>query len=270
MKRVITLLQVLFICIFVVCGAYIAKAFYDKVQTEKEMSQLREMVNTQDEREEQTMPTKAPEEEFYEIPSDTAVEETDNGEAFERYRQLYERNNDMRGWIKIDGTPIDYPVVQNSESNAYYLHRNFDKQKSSAGIPFMDYQCDYDSDNIIIYAHNMTNGTMFHHLLDFASYDFYGKHRDISFDTLQNRYIYRVVAVFRTSVGSKNEFKYYEYISPQTEEEFDEFISTCKALSLYDTGEDVIFGDKLLTLSTCSYNSRNERFVVVSKRIAQR
>ena len=83
-----------------------------------------------------------------------------------KVNELKERNDDTVGWIKINDTAIDYPVLHNTQSNAYYLHRNIDKEYSSSGIPFLDYQCkaDLSDDNTIIYGHNMRNGTMFHDL----------------------------------------------------------------------------------------------------------
>lgn len=261
MKKKITLIQILFLCIFIGSGIYLAKFHYDKVQTEKEMSSLREVVK------ESGRETAQPE--IVEIDDDREEEVPERAEngMLAKYHTLYQQNNDMVGWIKIAGTAIDYPVVYNNNNNVYYLHRNFNKKKSAGGVPFMDYQCNLSdwSDNIIIYAHNMKNGTMFHDLLKYSSMAFWENHKEILFDTLYFKCKYEIFAVFRTSVGASDEFKYYEFINAESPREFDEFIAQCKANSLYDTKITPQYGETLLTLSTCSYNANNERFAVVAR-----
>lgn len=199
---------------------------------------------------------------------------TENGElSYEengmltKYMPLYQRNNEFSGWIEIEGTKIDYPVMQNTQTNAYYLHRNFNREDSDAGTPFLDFQCTLNprSDNMIVYSHNMKNGEMFHDLLKYADINYYKEHNTVKFDTLYEEGEYEIFAVLRTKVGSAKEFKYYENISFKDETEFNSFVDTAIKRSLYDPGIKPQYGDKLLTLSTCSYNTDNERFVVFCK-----
>lgn len=206
-----------------------------------------------------------PPEEREEAPP-TPEPRAENG-MIARYYDLYEKNNDMIGWIKVYDTVIDYPVVHNSESNSYYLHKNFEKKYSAAGIPFLDCQCrrDADCDNMIIYGHNMRNGTMFHQLLSYADESFSKTHKYISFDTMYNKCYYKIFAVFRTNVGGKNEFKYEQFVDAKSAAEYNAYIDECKKRSIYKTDERPSYGEKLLTLSTCSYSSKNERFVVVAR-----
>ncbi len=201
---------------------------------------------------------------------DTEVNEIsyeENG-MLSRYMPLYQRNNDFSGWIEIEGTKIDYPVMHNTQSNAYYLHRNFNREDSNAGIPFLDFQCMINprSDNIIIYSHNMKNGEMFHDLLNYKDINYCKEHNKVKYDTLYETGDYEIFAVIRTKVGSANEFKYYNYINFNDEADFNAFVNTAIERSLYNTGVIPVFGDKLLTLSTCSYNTDNERFVVFCKK----
>lgn len=201
---------------------------------------------------------------------DTEVNEIsyeENG-MLSRYMPLYQRNNDFSGWIEIEGTKIDYPVMHNTQSNAYYLHRNFNREDSNAGIPFLDFQCMINprSDNIIIYSHNMKNGEMFHDLLNYKDINYYKEHNKVKYDTLYETGEYEIFAVIRTKVGSSNEFKYYNYINFNDEAGFNSFVNTAIERSLYNIGVIPVFGDKLLTLSTCSYNTDNERFVVFCKK----
>ena len=253
-KRKLTLIQILFLCVFIICGGILVKYYLEKNNTEKEMEDLRESLVLPDRNAEGE--DGAPKAETWEADG-----------ILTRYHSLYEQNNDMAGWIQIDGTVIDYPVLYNGESNAFYLHRNFNKENSDAGIPFLDYQCDRagNSDNMIVYGHNMRNGTMFHDLLKYADQEFYNEHKYVRFDTVYNRCVYEVFAAFRVRVGSKDEFRYYDFINSDTTEAYDAYVSSCKAHSLYDTGITPSYREKLLTLSTCSYNSGNERFVIVAR-----
>ncbi len=260
MKRKHTLLQILFLCIFIICGIYLINSCNKRNQTEKDYDSIREVVEE---------PTRDSIVQTYPEPDEERYES--NG-MLSRYYELYTQNTDMAGWIKIDDTDINYPVMYNSESNAYYLHRNFYKQTNSNGIPFMDYQCTPNefTDNVIIYAHNLRNGTMFHDLLEYKSKAFWETHPRIKYDTMYNRCEYEIFAVFRTSVGSGNEFKYYEFINANSKDEFDAYVSACIENSLYNTDIIPEYGETLLTLSTCSYNADNERFVVVGRQVARK
>ena len=126
MKRKITLLQILFLCVFVGCGIYLIKYNYDKTQTEKEMEYLQSMVK------ENAGETEQPDSVEIAVgePEKEAEEKYESNGMLSRYYSLYEQNNDMVGWIKISGTRIDYPVMFNNSNNVYYLHRNFYKQNS--------------------------------------------------------------------------------------------------------------------------------------------
>ena len=133
---------------------------------------------------------------------------------------------------------------------------------------FMDYECNInESDNLIIYGHNMNGGTMFHELSKYKDKDFFEKNGYIHFDSLYKTGIYRVIGAMYVKL--RDDFKYYEFTRAQTPEEFENYIKRVKELSLYDTAESAEVGDRLLTLSTCSYNTKNERFVVVAKRIGE-
>lgn len=267
-KRKITLLQILFLCVFVACGAYLIKYNYDKTRTEEEMEYLQSMVK------EGAGATEQPDSVDIELDGDTEPqgEQYESNGMLSRYYSLYEQNNDMIGWIKIPGTKIDYPVMFSNSNNVYYLHRNFNKERSSAGMPYLDYQCDLSdwSDNLIIYSHNMKNGTMFHDLLQYQTVGFWENHKIVNFDTMYVRCEYEVFAAFRTAVGADDEFKYYEFVNAGSKQEFDDYVRECKERSLYDTKITPEYGETLLTLSTCSYNVNDERFVVVARMVSKR
>lgn len=187
------------------------------------------------------------------------------------YAELFLQNTDMVGWIKVEDTNINYPVMHTPDNPDFYLKHGFDKGYTDYGCPYVQENCDVQlpTDNVIIYGHHMKNGSMFCDLEKFKSEDFYKEHRMISFNTLTDKCEYEIVAVFKTFVysDSPESFKYYHFVNAETSEQFDEYIAKCKELSLYDTGVSAQYGDKLITLSTCEYSRTNGRLVVVAKRV---
>ena len=151
------------------------------------------------------------------------------------YQELYLQNNDMVGWIKVEDTKINYPVMQSKDNPNFY----------------------------------MNDGSMFAGLMKFKDKSFWEKHKTVSFDTLTDRQTYEVIAVFKTVVytDSPDSFKYYQFVNADTAEDFTAYVEKCKKLSLYETGITAEYGDKLLTLSTCEYSRTNGRLVVVAKLI---
>ena len=115
----------------------------------------------------------------------------------------------------------------------------------------------------------MNDGSMFSALTKYKSKDFWESHKYIAFDTLTDKQNYEVIAAFKTVVYTDNadSFKYYQFVNAETAEEFNAYIGKCKELSLYDTGLNAEYGDKLITLSTCEYSRTNGRFVVVAKKV---
>lgn len=185
------------------------------------------------------------------------------------YAELYRQNSDLVGWIRIEDTNINYPVMQSKDEPNFYLKHGFDKKYADCGCPYVQENCDAQkpSDNLIIYGHHMKNGSMFSDLEKFKKKDFWKEHKTFSFNTLYEKQTYEVIAVFKTVVytGSANEFKYFQFSDAQTPEQFDEYIAKCKEKALYDTGVSAEYGDKLITLSTCEYSNTNGRLVLVAK-----
>ena len=181
--------------------------------------------------------------------------------------KLYDLNNDFIGWLKINATNISYPVMQtDSNRKDYYLRKNFYKEYSQLGTPYIAEYCNVQtSDNVIIYGHHITNYQVFGELEKYKKKEFYDNHKIINFNTIYENADYEIIAVFKTVAYTG--FKYYEFINSNSQNEFDTFIKKCKALSFYETGKTAKYGDKLLTLSTCEYSAKNGRLVVVAKKI---
>lgn len=198
-------------------------------------------------------------------------EEKEQRDVLEEYKNLLNKNKKLIGWLKIDDTNIDYPVMQTSD-NEYYQDHNLNQQYDKNGSIFMDKDCDVlkPSTNYILYGHHMKSGQMFGKLDLYASEKYGKEHSYIQFDTIYEKGIYQVMYVFRSRVYSEEEivFKYYQFIDALSEQEFDSYMQEMAAMSLYDTGVTAEFGDQLLTLSTCDYQEKNGRFVVVAKKVA--
>lgn len=157
-----------------------------------------------------------------------------------KYQELHKQKGDMVGWIKIDDTQINYPVMQTIENPNYYLRRGFDKNYSLYGCPYVQETCDISkpSDNIVIYGHHMNDGSMFANLMKYTKKSFWEKHKTITFDTLNKHSEYEVFATFKTTAygDDSTSFKYYRFVEAKDEQEFNSFIDKCKELALYDTG----------------------------------
>ena len=186
------------------------------------------------------------------------------------FSELTDINDEFVGWIKIEGTQIDYPVMK-AKDNSFYLDKNIYKEYSKYGSIFMDMNniMEPRSSNLIMYGHHMKDGKMFGDLMKYVDEDFYREHMYIEFNTLSDIAKYEIISVFKTSVyGSmSNEFPYYSYMDFGDEGEFISYLSEIKRLGLYDIESDAKFGDNLITLSTCEYTLENGRLVIVARRL---
>ena len=184
------------------------------------------------------------------------------------FQSLYEVNPDVMGWIRIDDTPVDYPVVQ-GDDNDYYLNRSFKRSKSSSGVPFLDFTNSFDpmDSNLVIYGHNMGNGktTMFSSLLKYYDEEYFNKHPVIEFDTVAGAGSWRIFSVFKFDVNNISDFNYTQHNFGSLAD-FQAFIANAKAHSLYDCGVTPEFGSHIITLSTCDRGTygRSGRCVIMA------
>ena len=198
------------------------------------------------------------------------TKDEDAPDILDEYKTLYNNNKSLIGWVRIDDTLIDYPVMQSS-SNDYYLNHNFNQEKDNNGSIFIDSECSIwpRSQNLILYGHNMKSGKMFGELKKFKQESFAKEHPYIFFDTLYNKGKYQVMFVFGDNVYDEVEvaFKYYQFIDANSQEEWDSAMHDMAEKSLYDLGISASYGEDIITLSTCDYEKDAERFVVVAKRV---
>ena len=187
-----------------------------------------------------------------------------------KYETLYKKNKKLIGWLKIDDTNIDYPVMQ-TVNNEYYLDHNFNQEYDKNGSLFLDKDCNaaFPNTNMIIYGHHMKSGKMFGNLNYYSKESYYKEHPQIQFDTIYEEGIYDIMYVFRSKIYNEDEvvFKYYQFLDVNSEDEFYSAMDEMARMSLYDTGVTAEYGDKLITLSTCDNSEEDGRFVVVAKKV---
>ena len=172
---------------------------------------------------------------------------------------LIEKNADCIGWVYIEDMDIDYPVMHTPAEPQRYLHLNFDKEYSNAGVPFLDGGCTLDCDHIIIYGHNMKNGTMFADIIQYRNQEHRDAHPVIEFETEQGLKCFTVFAV----VQINNTDGWYDFHTAADENEYNEQVAGIQSRALYDTGITPEYGQQLLTLSTCYRTNKSDRLVVI-------
>lgn len=251
MKILAKIVFVAALIVFIGSGLYLGKYYYDRHVSSRNMDAVKSLLVTEANEE-----------------SDSLPERTED-DVLLRYSQLYEQNPDMAGWIAIEGTNIDYPVMYVPGDNDAYLHSNFNKEYDAGGVPFIDGNnvLDPRDDNLIIYGHNMNDKSMFQNLLNYKDYSYYEKHPSVQFDTIRERGTYHIAAVIlvrATYVGEVDGFHYDLAYSFSSEAEFQEYWQNIQALSLYDTGVTPEYGDDLITLSTCEYSQKDGRLAVIA------
>ncbi len=267
-KKVYLILIAVFSVAFIVSAVYLGMYLVRSRRQAEKYNQLAAMVESAKQNPSQTAPAETQ-------PDPTAAQQPtgDDSGILEPYREVYNMNRDMVGWLKIDGTVINYPVMQTSvENRDYYLRRDYfqEYEQYGAGSIYAREECDVfaPSDNVTLYGHNMHDGSMFHCLLDYEKKETWEENSFIFFDTLYEYHTYRIFAVFKTTATLDEGFPYHRMENAANKEEFDEFVATCKELAFYDTGITPAYGDKLICLSTCEYTQDNGRFVVAAVRIS--
>lgn len=179
------------------------------------------------------------------------------------FDKLLTINQDIKGWIIIPDTHIDYPVVQAAD-NDYYLRRTVEGTANNAGSIFLDYRVKtpFITGNSIIYGHNQRNSQMFHDLMNYSDYRYYQEHDLINLYTPDGNHLYQIYSAY-VAGSQSNTYAIYQPGSPL----YEDYLLYTKNASLYDTGISVGADDIILTLSTCTNEHDEERFVVHAKYI---
>ncbi|WP_455502199.1 sortase domain-containing protein [Gemmiger sp.] len=247
-----TLAMVVFGAMFLISAGLLIKRYFDDRRTENEFADLQSLIDTSA------------------APESTAAGETVNPNGA-KFAALREKNADFIGWISIDGTNLDFPVMYAPTNKDFYLRHDFDKNYSVYGVPYLDENttlgANGESDNLIIYGHNMKTGTIFGCLTEYKKAAYYQEHPYIEFDTVYGDAKYEVFAAFAIDVVNDTSFVYNQYID-MDEDTYNAYVEEVLARSDVDSGIRPAYGEQLLTLSTCEYSSENGRYVVVARRVA--
>lgn len=249
--RIYTIAMIFFAVLFLVSAGMLLKRYLEDRRTENEFASLAALVETQPAAE----------------GSGAAPQQTQD--PAEKFAALRQRNEDFIGWISIEGTNLDFPVMYRPDSKDFYLRHGFDGEYSNYGVPYLDEDCiltaENRSQNLVIYGHNMKTGTIFGCLTDYKKADTYRKHPVIEFDTLYGDGSYEVFAAFAIDVVEEPDFAYYDAIDLD-ESAFNAFVAEVKRRSDVDSGITPVYGEDLITLSTCEYSTANGRYVVCARR----
>lgn len=192
-------------------------------------------------------------------------------EILKQYKTLFQQNNDLAGWLQIDGTEVNYPVMQTGKKDSeYYLHHDFDKNNSERGSLFLDSRNDFINrdTNLIIFGHNMRDGTMFGGLKNYMQKDYWEQHQHLTFDTIYEKARYKIVAVCLSKVnyGDDYTFRYYNFFNAGSKADMDAYVANIQQLTVFDQKIDISYGDELLTLSTCNNYTQDGRLFLVAKK----
>ncbi len=226
-KILITLIQIVLIAVIIFSGIRIIEWIKSNKKNKEIMSEIKENVVINNEM------------------------DSNNEEYKIDFAKLKQKNSDAIAWIKVNGTDIDFPVVKGTD-NSYYLTHNFDKEKNKAGWIFADYRNKFDGTdkNIIIYGHNMKNGSMFASLKDVIKEEWYNNENNkyIALITENENCKYQVFSVYQIETE--------EYYLQTNISNFKEFVEKIKGRSKKDFNVDIKETDSILTLSTCADNTK--------------
>ena len=212
--RILNVILIILLAVALASGGYLARYYYIAKNAQDNFQHLKNLVQEDDDN--------------GNVKVTVMDKKAEKKTILKKFEKLYEKNKDLAGWLTIDDTTIDYPVMYTPDDNEHYLHLDFDGNWSDPGTPFIDQNCrpfENRTTNILIYGHNMKSGIMFRELLQYENEDFYKKHKYIEFDTLYETGRYEVIAVFRSQIypdGDTEHYHYYEFFDASDKKEFDE------------------------------------------------
>lgn len=195
-----------------------------------------------------------------------------------KYGDIYNDNNDFMGWLIVEGTPIDNPVMYTPDDGMegqFYLRKNFYGEYDIVGTLFIDSRCILDpekgvSTDTIIYGHRTINDTMFGPLQRFKDPAFCAANTNITFDTMFRPGQYKLFAAILSQAtdGNPDAFKYYDFIQAEDEKALEDYLYEIEKCAVYYDEENAPkFGDEILTLSTCDYYKTDGRLALIAKRV---
>lgn len=262
MKKIISTIAVIavFAIVIVFCLISVIAQKNTEYREKTEFEQIEEVVT-----EEETRAIKTPiilntddEESIVELSNQSS--ETTTYYQSHSVSDLLSMNTDCFGWLSIAGTNINYPVMHTPNNPQEYLHKNFYGKYSQSGVPFLDSRCNSNNTNLIVYGHNMNNGTMFADLCEYTDYSYFTQHPTVVMENKSGVSAYTVFAVMKV----KSDDDWYRFITANTKRDYENKIKYAKEHSLYDTGITPEYSKQLLTLSTCYGGNSDNRILVLA------
>ncbi len=257
------ILALLSLAVLLVCGFMIGRELLSRQKEKEDFKQLAKMV-TVEKPSATPAPTGSPPADKQ--PGPAATSSPDSQESQEQRRdlsELFAMNEDFVGWLCIPDTDINYPVMHTPDEPERYLRRDFQGEYSESGVPFLDFRCSLDSDNLIIYGHNMMNGTMFAALQEYVQEDFCEQHPVIEFQTADGCEEYQVFAV----AWVKSNDEWYKFVSTGAAEDFNSAVDKVMSKALLTINSAPEYGVQILTLSTCYDSAHNGRLLVLAAKL---
>ncbi len=234
------------LAVFLVSGGLLLKRYFDDRRSESEFAALESLI----------------------VSDAPAADGEETNSA--KFAALRDQNSDFIGWISIEDTKLDFPVMYAPNNKDFYLRHDFNKEYSVYGVPYLDEKttlgANDQSENLVIYGHNMKTGTIFGCLTGYKEAGYYQQHPYVQFDTVYGDGTYEVFAAFSIDVAADTSFVYNQYVD-MDEDTYDTYVEEVISRSDVDTGIRPVYGEQLLTLSTCEYSSDNGRYVVVARRV---
>lgn len=250
-KRIYNILIAICLAVFLVSGGILAYQFYTYYQAGQIRDELKGQIDAS-----------IPESERDKLPLNIQ----------DKFAKLYSLNPEFIGWVQIDGTDIDYPVMQTTD-NDKYLKTDFYGNYHRLGTVFADYRAtiseDGNSDNIVIYGHSANNGEFFSPVRKYKSLEYYQEHPIVHFDTIYEEADYVILAAFMVDASDTTEtaFYYHDVHDFSSQEDYDAFFEQVDKRSYFSTNIDHTIDDKYITLSTCDYEIKNGRLAVVARKL---
>ncbi len=273
-KIIFNILYAVFGTVFIVSAIMLFKDTFEKYKENKEFEDLQNLYGTADDSTDDSVQTSP-------VPDDTdlgitdlpEINDGDNSQqtptvskpaepALKRnLAELIKKNSDCVGWIYQKGTKINYPVMHTPSDPEKYLRRSFSGGKTNSGVPFVDGRCSLSGGHLILYGHNMDNGTMFGALRNYAKESYFTKNQTFELET--TAFGTRQYKVFAVCVVKMDDY-IYSVTDFKDEEKYNKFVDYAKSKSLYDTGITPAFGKQIVTLSTCYTKDETNRLVVLA------
>lgn len=248
-RKLLLIPIVLLLLMAAACGCHIWKSFHEREKEQQDFEKLEETVS---------LP-----ELTVQAEQSTTADEKSHDSITHDCNALSTSNEDCIGWLTIPGTVVSYPVMYSPLDPERYLHLDFYGRDSYSGTPFLDARCDPYDGNLIIYGHNMINGTMFGSLRRYRNEDYLNSHKIVYLEQPDGVHAFEIFS----AVTLEKDDAWYNFLHAANADEETEWIADLERKSGVHTGSMPTGTERLLTLSTCTGNRKSERMIVVAKEV---